>query len=536
MCSKILCPLVCSVVVAIGILFAAETTFSQGRTGDEAPHVKRIKPKPRQKPKTNRATKQPSIPAPPRNADPPKAIPHIRKRRTNPDKLRAKILGETGKPADAKSGSDTPTTDKIKIKPVPVDRDRALRYFKIGKEKLDKSDPEYGAAISNFDECIKYNPNFSEAYYNRARVKSAIGDQDGAMADYDRAIKIAPQYGGAYANRAGILLKKMNPEAAIKDATQALIFNCDKESYTCDNFAVIYTIRASAYKLIDDDVSALDDLGNAIKYDPNYAKAYFKRGQIYLDQKNYDAAISDCGKALEIDSATLGADQCKKDALAARGTYEDRIQKLAKKIDDASNDALGYYELGTAYLENQNFVEAIKKYGKAIDLYKKFVELNPKPYEPRLAYSYFNRGMAYFDSKDYDHAMDDYKEALTIDPNYRDVHCKKGLVYVAKKDLPAAISEFSASMKEGSDSTCGHYNRALAYIELKDYKNAEIDLTDFIDHSVKANPQKGFLRRAFVYEAMAQSASPDEVKALKEKADNDRKKAAALSSKSLSSN
>ena len=62
---------------------------------------------------------------------------------------------------------------------------------------------------------------------------------------------------------------------------------------------------------------AIEALNHAIKYKPDYAKAYVKRGDINFDLKNYEEAIRDFSKAQEINPTGFGVKEKLKNALDA---------------------------------------------------------------------------------------------------------------------------------------------------------------------------------------------------------------------------
>ena len=49
-------------------------------------------------------------------------------------------------------------------------------------------------ALADYDQAIRLNPAYVDAYNNRGVVRSDRGDADGAIADYDQAIRLNPEY------------------------------------------------------------------------------------------------------------------------------------------------------------------------------------------------------------------------------------------------------------------------------------------------------------------------------------------------------
>ena len=72
-----------------------------------------------------------------------------------------------------------------------------LRTVEIKKQNKKK----YYIAIKYFNNAIKANPKYPNAFLGRGIAKNQIGDDRGAIADYNKAIKLDPNYARAYLGR-----------------------------------------------------------------------------------------------------------------------------------------------------------------------------------------------------------------------------------------------------------------------------------------------------------------------------------------------
>ena len=91
-----------------------------------------------------------------------------------------------------------------------------------GRGSTNRSLQRYEAALTDFDQLIRFNPKFVTAYYNRALVYVDMKQPDDAMRDLTAAIGIDKDYAGAYAQR-GLLHEKLAArELAIADFRAAL--------------------------------------------------------------------------------------------------------------------------------------------------------------------------------------------------------------------------------------------------------------------------------------------------------------------------
>jgi tetratricopeptide (TPR) repeat protein len=144
------------------------------------------------------------------------------------------------------------------------------------------------------------------------------------------------------------------------------------------------------------------------------APLLFRRAVAYSVIQNFDAAIDDLSTYLQVDSTSaLGYWQravCQSrlnDFNAAQGT--DVRMKTANVLSDLT--------------------EAIR-YGEN-------------------AYLYYNRGNVYVQRNDYQHAIEDYTRAITLDGNLAEAYYNRGLARIANKQQTEGISDLSKAGELG---------------------------------------------------------------------------------------
>lgn len=139
---------------------------------------------------------------------------------------------------------------------------------------------------------------------------------------------------------------------------------------------------------------ALSDLNKSIELNPNYFMSYYNRGNIKLKLKDFEGSINDCNKAIEI----------------------------------IPNFVLAYNVRGLAKAQIKDLIGAINDFGKAIEI------------DNHFAPAYNARGLVKARLKDIDGSINDFDKAIQIEP-------KNALFYVSR----GGIKFFSDFKNEGCD-------------------------------------------------------------------------------------
>ncbi|WP_147634403.1 tetratricopeptide repeat protein [Treponema pectinovorum] len=113
----------------------------------------------------------------------------------------------------------------------------------------------------------------------------------------------------------------------------------------------------------------------------------------------------------------------------------------------------------------------------AISIYTQILELKPEPAPPVMAVVFKHRGMAYFASNEYDHALNDFNTSVKYDPKGFRAYYYIGIVYTLKKEYEKAVEAFSKSLEINEFQSHARYRRAVAYFKLEDDNKALEDLS-----------------------------------------------------------
>ncbi|MGH6840315.1 MAG: tetratricopeptide repeat protein, partial [Methylocella sp.] len=81
---------------------------------------------------------------------------------------------------------------------------------------------DYPLALSLFDKLVAWEPDWAEAWNQRATMRFLTGDADGAMADISEVVKLEPRHFGALAGMGMILQGEGLDKSALKIFKKAL--------------------------------------------------------------------------------------------------------------------------------------------------------------------------------------------------------------------------------------------------------------------------------------------------------------------------
>ena len=137
----------------------------------------------------------------------------------------------------------------------------------------------------------------------------------------------------------------------------------------------------------------------AVKY---LEYSYSNRGAAYANKKQYDEAISDYSRAIELNPGYATAYYNRAIAYANKRLYGKAISDFSRVVELNPGDSAAYTGRATAYANRKQYDPAISDYTKAI-------ELNPDDYT-----AYYNRSMVYADEKQYGPAVADCAKATEL--------------------------------------------------------------------------------------------------------------------------
>ena len=165
---------------------------------------------------------------------------------------------------------------------------------------------------------------------------------------------------------------------------------------------------------------------------------------------------------------------------AQQGSYGEAIALLSQLLNRNPQNAIDYNNRGLVYFQARQFDQAIADYNKALEL------------NPRLAKAYNNRANYYAATGDLVAALADYDQALDFNPSYVRAWLNRGITLRDLERYPEAIENFDIALLLGQLEGHIYAERGRTYhlwgdwnCCIADYRRA---LTLLPEHSTSTDP------------------------------------------------
>lgn len=261
-------------------------------------------------------------------------------------------------------------------------------------------------------------------YFKRAQIYEANNDFKSAATDMFLALTLDSLRPEFYLYAAELFKKTGEPQRGIALMNKAIV---------ADSMNTAFYVKAAELAYIDTNIKgsymlALNYLNEAIQKDPQNADIYFYKGTIFKEIGDTTKALSSFQTATELNPKFYNAYvqiglllKSKKDKNAEK--YFDNAIKVSDKPEDALYAKANLLkEEGVRLYDANKFSQADDKLNKAVEQFKKVIEVNYKNVE-----AYMGTGFCYYQMDSLEEAYKYYGMATKIEPGYAGAYFSKGL-------------------------------------------------------------------------------------------------------------
>ncbi len=308
-----------------------------------------------------------------------------------------------------------------------------------------------------------------DSFFVKGNARLNTGEYQEALRYYNEAIRLDSTFADAYNNRGIAYAEQAKYGRAVIDYTQAINLK--------QGFADAFYNRANAYLQLQDYEKSLADLDSVEQYYPDSAYVFFTKGFTLAEVRSYQEAIRAMNQAIALDSTNA-------EAFVNRGTiyyyqqmYDSADQDIKRALMLNSKEANAYNLQGLVATEMDNFSQALDAFNQALDL---------TPFQPfflnnRAKYGFDGHTCSVLISIDeqstdiamgVDKALEDINRSIQLDPSNSYAYRNKGIYNLAEDNLASAISNLEQAMDMNENTDKVQYFLAKAYLQAGDKKKA----------------------------------------------------------------
>ncbi|MBI5856164.1 MAG: tetratricopeptide repeat protein [Sphingobacteriales bacterium] len=299
---------------------------------------------------------------------------------------------------------------------------RGACYYEL--RDYQKADDDYAKAIDRISE----KNDLSTLWTDRGDCQANLGKYEKAWDYYAKGIQYDPNNYSPYWQRGHFKGQQYKYEDALSDFTKAInIINAGGTGATPNDLALLYRNKALMHKNLAQYEEALESINKSIESDPNIARAYRTRAEVYAKLKKYDKAKADYESAIILQTdKKIKADMYIDRSVMFKGLldYKSCLMDINKAIEQNPESGLGFWHRSLLYGYKKNYPLAIKDCSTALELYKSD--------SSNTASLLWLRAGHKTNAGDYNGAINDYREYTKYYPESYSVYYEIGRIYKVK--------------------------------------------------------------------------------------------------------
>ena len=320
------------------------------------------------------------------------------------------------------------------------DENNSIIWKKMGDSLLMNSN--FDNAEKNYDQAIKLNPKFVEAYLAKGVLYQKKRDSNKAQLFFQKGLDVSPENFKALNNLGYLQESRGNLDKAIEFYKKSL------SQETSDGIALVNL--GNAYLKKKENTLAIQTFQKALKDQKENPIIYKNLSEAYKNKGDYKKAFKTLNDGLTKIHLEITLLNSKAVLFQELKIYNIAIKifETITKIDP--NYTPAYNSIGVI---NQTMGD--KK--KAHFFYNRAIEI-----DPYFALSFNNKGFLFYNDKMYKEAGFFLDKAIMIDPKYSTAYNNRGLVFFKTKEFKKAVEYFRKAIELNKDNKSARKNLRFA--------------------------------------------------------------------------
>lgn len=322
-------------------------------------------------------------------------------------------------------------------------------------------------AIDALQRAVLLDPSLDTAYTNLGNAYAKKGDYASAVAAYEKALAIRPASALAHMNM-GIA------QTALRQIPDA-VAHLEKAVELAPDSAEAQFNLGKAYSDVGKYADAERALRGALTILPDYEEARYKLGVVLQRLGKTEEAVVVFRELLRRNPDHVGGHYHLTLSLIKRGSFDVAMQHFNEVIGLRPTDASLAYDIGQAFYDAHEYRNAgvafkyatmvkpdlLRAYLKAGNGYQKITMLTEAESEFRagianagpdaekrvLVALHFNLGNALMVQEHASEAIEQYQQALDLEPTHANAQYGLGLAYEQESDFDSAIEAYEATLR-----------------------------------------------------------------------------------------
>jgi tetratricopeptide (TPR) repeat protein len=305
-------------------------------------------------------------------------------------------------------------------------------WFKIGECYFIRK--EFTKAIENYNLAIKNNSQDADAFYKKGLSRFEMGAYRESIVEFRKASEINPIYFVAMFWEASALMKLKNYQEAINPLQRINVPEKEIDKYFSKSFfAEVHNNLGICLYKIKNYQEALPQFTTSLKFNLQFAEAFFYRGLTYNELGKYNDAIEDIQKSINFDPDKIEKFVEISKVYYTVGKYNDALSNLQTSINLDKNNI---YQ-ADLYVSKGNCNLYLERYKEATEDFLKVIELDSKKGD---MYLYKTLSTAFLFNGQPQEAYDAINKALNMDSTYTEAKYVLACYHVQKSNNVEALA------------------------------------------------------------------------------------------------